>query len=755
MISEESALTPKLSQQRRTVAEYLERALGEAKDPGVALRALAQISPPQTIELLLRDGTSLRASLGAPALRELVRQTLLTGLATGGSAFASQAMRLLRACGDLVTAELVIAVALRLAPDERLNLSAPLVSEALVREPRNPKLLRLASDLGIHQNDPEQAHRLLTRLGRADPSWATVQYVQRARAKLPMPGGRSVRAALLSSFTVDPLVAYLDLECRELGLVPEIYLAPFNSWAQELIGDGSALRHFDPEIVFLAVSIDDLVPGLVGSLTAQKLQEGGDLALERVLTLARQFSDWSGATLVVHGFYSAHRDPAGILEGRSGPSRNAWLADLNARLGAELRQLPRAYVLDMSEVIMRRATGALEEPKLRHLAAMRLGEGVLPEVARAYACYVAPLKGLTAKCVVVDLDNTLWGGVIGEDGVNGIKLGDTAPGSEYREFQQYLQTLRERGILLAISSKNNPADALEVIRSHPAMLLREDAFSAMRINWSSKPENMLSLAAELNIGVDSLVFLDDNPHERELMRQALPQVLTPDLPADPSLYRRMLETLPQLQILEVTPEDRARAALYQAKRQRAEVRLAATSLIDYLNSLEIRVQIAPAGAGTLPRVHQLFQRTNQFNLTTRRYEAAQLAHFVAEPQWRLYAARAQDRFGDHGLVAVALVEAAGEIWRIDSFLMSCRVIGYGVETALLSALSREAAMAGATSLLGEFITSAKNQPAADFYPRHGFTPLSRRAEAEVWELELKGDCLPPPDWVHLNIAHEA
>jgi len=455
-------------------------------------------------------------------------------------------------------------------------------------------------------------------------------------------------------------------------------------------------------------------------MSADELGAAGAVAVDRVLTAARALTTWFEGLLVVHSFHSAHRDPRGVLADRDPASRHRWLSGLNARLAEGLLDLPHAYLLDVQEILLRRSRGALDNPKMRHLAAMRLGEHVLHEVARAYACYIAPFKGLTRKCVVVDLDNTLWGGIVGEAGRHGIKLGDTSPGAEYREFQRYLLTLRERGFLLAINSKNNPDDALAVIRSHEAMVLREDSFSAIRINWQPKTENMVSLAAELGFGVDALVFLDDNPHERELMRQLLPQVLTPELPADPARFRSTVESLPQLQTLVVTEEDRMRATQYQSKQQREQLRESVPTLDAYLASLGIEVAVTPASDATLPRVHQLVQRTNQFNVTARRYDAAQLAEFHHDAVWRIYTLRARDRFGDHGLVAAALVRLEAKRWTIDNFLMSCRVIGLGVETALLAAVSREAREAGAETLIGEYVETKKNAPARDLFERHGF-----------------------------------
>jgi FkbH-like protein len=630
---------------------------------------------------------------------------------------------------------------------ERVPASLLRVLDAqMERHPTHAGLLRAAATLSLRASEAARAHGLLTRLGLAEPTPSTAAFVRTARARLPEAGGQVARIALLSSFTVDQLVPFVDLQCRSLGLVPDIYVAPFNSWMREMVDEGAGLRAFNPQVAFLSVAIDDLVPELGGLLTPKELISAGEEALERVAAAVERFRGWSREPVVVHGFHSAFRDPAGVLAGREGPSRSQWLGELNAQLAERLRAFPGCYLLDMVDLLTRMDGGA-DAAKMRHLAAIRLPAAVLPEVARAYARYVAPRMGLTRKCVVLDLDNTLWGGVVGEDGPQGIRLGHGSPGSEYVEFQQFLATLPQRGIILAVNSKNNHDDAMEVIRHHEAMVLRETAFSALSINWRPKPENMAAIAEELGIGVESFVFVDDNPDERQLMRHALPQVLTVEMPRDPALYRATLEALPELQTLEVTGEDRSRVGQYRAKREREQVRLTTTSLEEYLHSLGVRVTIAPCSEANLSRVAQLFQRTNQFNVTTRRHDAPLLAQRMVDPGWRLYTLRAGDRFSDHGLVAIAIARVGATAWTVESFLMSCRVIGYGIETALLATIAGEAMAHGATRLDGEFVPTKKNEPARDLYERHGFVMRETSDGVQRWERPLVLESIGFPAWI--------
>ena len=711
---------------------------------------------PEAVAWLLDEEAAARAQWSASELTGLLQDLFTAAEGCLSDAGTSRVLDLVRRYSDVLPGRATADLLATLPLDVTDAGVRDVVRRVLERQPHHAGLLRVACEGAIRSGDGAAAHDLLTRLARADDDLATVRHVHRVRATVPAAGGPTARIALLSSFTVDFLVPYVDLECRALGLTPQIYVTPFNSWTQEVLAEASELRRFDPEIAFLAVSIDDLVPALAGAPPAADLEQAGDAALERVLSVARAFTTWSGAVLVVHGFHSAYTDPLGVLGGRSPSGRGRWLAELNARLSDGLRDLPRTFLLDVQDVLVRRAGGGPHDnPKMRHYASLRLGDRVLGEMARCYARYIAPLKGLTRKCVVVDLDNTLWGGVVGEDGPRGIQLGDTAPGVEYQDFQRYLAALSARGILLAVNSKNNPDDALEIIRSHEGMVLREDAFSAVRVNWRPKPENMVSIAEELNIGLDALVFLDDSPEERALMRESLPQVLTPELPTDPALYRQTVEALPQLQTLVVTETDQTRVEQYRARRQREQARDGAASLEEFLHSLEITVEIARADDSTLPRVHQLFQRTNQFNLTTRRHELDQLAAWARDPGWRLYTVRSRDRFGDHGLVAVGLVRLDRGAWVIDSFVMSCRVISYGVETALLATVCEAAAAAGAGAVIGEFVETRKNLPARDFYARHGFTADGGADGVTRWTRSLADGAVRRPPWVALVVADGA
>jgi FkbH-like protein len=354
--------------------------------------------------------------------------------------------------------------------------------------------------------------------------------------------------------------------------------------------------------------------------------------------------------------------------------------------------------------------------------------------------------------LAVDLDGTLWGGVIGEDGPDGVRLGSEYPGAAYRSLQRAILDLHRRGVVLAICSKNNPPEALEMIERHPSMLLRREHFAAVRINWVDKAQNLREIAAELNVGVDAVALLDDSPVEREWVRGQLPEVTVIELGGDPLGYADTLRLAPVFERISVTEEDRARGRYYAEEGRRKELERSAASLEDFYRSLELKVEVEEVGPQTLARAAQLTQKTNQFNLTTRRYTEAELGELASSPESRVYTLRAADRFGDSGIVGVAITRRENGSCEIDALLMSCRVIGRTIETAFLATIADEAGRAGAERLAGWFLPTAKNAPASGFYGSHGFERVAEDEGATRWELDLAGSTPACPPWIDLRVS---
>jgi len=560
--------------------------------------------------------------------------------------------------------------------------------------------------------------------------------------------GRRVKVAILSSFTVDPIKAYLQVDCLERGVWADVFIPSFNQFQQEILSPDSDLYKFTPDICFLHVQPDALLGGVSsGELSLDDVEP----LVDAVRGLIQTFRDHSNADLVVSNFASPDRFPNSLN------SREA--ADVYRQANDLLRQLadevPGVQVLDYDGLTAFHGKSSVADPRLRHIARMDIGDKFLPTLASKMQAYALAVRGLGRKCIVVDLDNTLWGGIVGEDGPDGIHLGPDFPGSAFVEFQHTLLSIKRRGILLAISSKNNEQDALEVLEGHPAMVLQPEDFAASRINWLDKYQNIESIADELNIGLESMVFIDDNPVEREMMHRLSPEVLTPEWPVDPVDYRAAIESLPDFETSALTEEDRNRSAMYANEKEREQFKTRSASLESYLHGLKLELMINEVEESDIPRVHQLFNKTNQFNLTTRRYSLAEVQGFRDSDDAALFVMRNRDTFGDNGLVGIALaLRDAGAIdegtWIVDSYLMSCRVLGRTVEQGFLSYILKDLKSRGGRSVIGKFISTAKNDMVQGFYADAGFTVIDADDEGERWSIDLTSFTPPSLPWLAIN-----
>ena len=346
------------------------------------------------------------------------------------------------------------------------------------------------------------------------------------------------------------------------------------------------------------------------------------------------------------------------------------------------------------------------------------------------------------KCIVLDLDNTLWGGIAGEDGINGVELSMDERGSGFIAFQQALLDMYHRGVILAINSHNNPEDALAVIRNHPNMILKEPHFAAMRMNWNDKHENIKSLAEELNIGLDSMVFFDDNPLHREMVRSFLPEVDVPELPTDPVLYTKILHALPYFPSHATTNEDTMRGNLYVTERLRREAEKRFTSKEDFLTSLGLEAYIEVNDTNSVARIAQLTEKTNQFNTKKNPLSTDEVISLMQGDTHEILSMRVIDRFGDYGVIGVAIVEKKTDVWHVEQLLMSCRILGRGAEEALLFAIAERARLHGADHLSFAYAPTEKNAPAKTFLDTT-IKNLSR--------FDITTNALTPPPWLKVTI----
>jgi FkbH-like protein len=378
-----------------------------------------------------------------------------------------------------------------------------------------------------------------------------------------------------------------------------------------------------------------------------------------------------------------------------------------------------------------------DDPRHWHASKVGFAPSLLPVYGDVVARTIAASRGLSRKCLVLDLDNTLWGGVIGDDGLAGIQLGQgSAAGEAFLAVQRMALELRARGVVLAVCSKNDEHNARLPFRDHPDMLLREDHIAVFQANWTDKAANLRAIAATLNIGVDALVFLDDNPAERMQVRRELPLVAVPELPDDPALYPRTLAAAGYFEAIAFSNEDRERASYYQANAQRAAALTASGGVSAYLGSLEMVCTIGLVDEVARPRVVQLINKSNQFNLTTRRYSESELVSAIRDSSRHLVQVRLADRFGDNGIISVLIADKKDEVWEIDTWLMSCRVLGRRVEEACLAHLVAAARLEGARELLGAYIPSPKNAMVANHYKKLGFSHERTVDGSSLWRLAL-------------------
>lgn len=478
---------------------------------------------------------------------------------------------------------------------------------------------------------------------------------------------------------------------------------------------------------------------VLGSSWRNGLETAARDIAERLLSLEGAIAAYSantGLPLVINTLPAASEPSLGYMDGYHQAGLAALTRRTNDALGTLAARHANISLIDTDVALSRVPHGERFDPRMWFYGRIAYGEGAVNEIADAYATAWARSRAQPVKVVALDFDNTLWGGVYGDDGVERLQCGDDPPGNAFKALQEECLRLKAQGKLLVALSKNNP-DAITAFEQHPGMALRPDDFAARAINWQPKPENIRQIAKELNLGLDSFIFLDDSPHEREAMRRLCPEVRVPEMPADPAARPRWLRGLTQTWPARLTSEDMERPAMYLAERKARELKETATSYDDYLRGLGQRLIIEPLSARTLPRVAQLHERTNQFNPTTRRFTQAELAAFMEKPdQALILVGTAEDRFGKHGIVAAAVARLEGKTAYIDSLVMSCRVIARQIETAFLGALIGTLCERGISEVVASYRPTAKNGLVRDLYGAHGFLPFGsddQEASYFIWK----------------------
>lgn len=531
------------------------------------------------------------------------------------------------------------------------------------------------------------------------------------------------RIAIIGDCATQQLAAALKGESVRRGYPLAVLDTDYNQMEAQLFDPQSELYAFQPDYILMFASAEKLKQRFHDTVPAERTEFAAH-EMQRFTGLWQAAAANCRAKILMFDFPEEEDAVFGSFALRTPASFGYQLRKLNYLLGEQIAaDYPYVYPIALSALQAALGRAAFFEDRTWYLAKLPVIPEALPAVAARVLDTVLALAGKVKKCVVVDLDNTLWGGVIGDDGIDGIQLGELGDGPAFAALQTWLLELKRRGILLAVCSKNNEDTAKEPFEKHPETVLRLEDFAAFVANWENKAQNIRQIQQTLNIGMDSFVFLDDNPFERNLVREMLPEVTVPELPEDPALVPAFVKGLHLFEAVSFSEEDAARTAQYQAEASRTAAQASFTSYEDYLVSLNMQGEILPFDSFHYPRIAQLTQRSNQFNLRTVRYSEADIAAIAADPAYLTRYMTLSDRFGEHGLISVVICKQQdADTLFIDTWLMSCRVLRRGVEGCLFDAIVQMALDHGYTYLTAEYLPTAKNKMVEHFYDEIGMQP---------------------------------
>ena len=517
-----------------------------------------------------------------------------------------------------------------------------------------------------------------------------------------------MKVAVLSNTNIDAMA-------RSLQKKYEIFKSDgYNVWVQEILDSSSKLHEFDPDVVFIILDGQELV-NVYEDYETVKSQ------LEKYLIYISEYvgKKASSTNIFISNFDIPPRRLQCLSEPRPEKAIECyWSRKLDNLCGS----LSKTYILDIKRMVGITGSKEFYSKKLWYMGGIRYSIKGQRIMENAIDKYIRAVEGKRKKCIVLDLDNTLWGGVIGEAGLQGIELSDNKEGARYRDFQMRLKDMKATGIILAVVSKNNYEDVMEVFKEHHGMYLKEEDFSEMIINWEPKTEGIKKLAQALNIGLDSMVFIDDNPVEREAVRCILPEVVVPDFPEDSSDMEDFITNIYEeyFLALDVTEEDRVKTEQYKQNAQREDMRKASASMEDYLLELKTKIRIWKAAEPDIERIVQLVMKTNQFNLTTKRYTDKEIRGMIESEQYDVYIASVEDKFGDNGKTVVLIVKKGKNQIEIDTFLMSCRIMSRFIEDQVIEFIENKYRTKGFKVINALYLKTNKNLPVSDLFERLGY-----------------------------------
>ena len=579
--------------------------------------------------------------------------------------------------------------------------------------------------LANHALDENQLNRL-------------AKVVQKARdGGLSMAPLVPFRLGILSNATSHFIVPALVATAARHGIALECVEADFDQVMQEALSPDSTINQAQCDAVLVAVDYRGL-PLNAAPGDAQAAQNTVQAALSHLSMIRNGLRTNSRAICILQTLPRPVESAFGSLDMALPGTPRQLIDDVNRGIAQSVAGT-EDLLLDVAHLAETVGLADWHDPTLWNMAKMPFSSEFLPLYADHVCRLIAALRGKSRKCLILDLDNTVWGGVIGDDGLDGIVIGQgDATGEAHLHVQRTALALRDRGVVLAVSSKNTDNIARQPFQKHPEMLLREDHIAVFQANWNDKATNIKAIAEELSLGLDAMVFLDDNPVERGLVRKMLPQVAVPELPDNAALYARTLLAAGYFEAIAFSGEDRKRADFYQDNARRVTLQKQAGDVDAYLLSLNMQMTLQPFDDTGRARIAQLINKSNQFNLTTRRYTEADVAAAQQDPNAFTLQVRLADTFGDNGMISVIICRRQQDDWDIDTWLMSCRVLGRKAETAVLQELITQARVHGVQRLIGRYLPTEKNKLVEDHYAKLGFTLLDKHADGStVWELHVQ------------------
>ena len=559
---------------------------------------------------------------------------------------------------------------------------------------------------------------------------------------------RPISIGIIADFNADNLVRLMEKECAPMGAT--VAAAPFGLAIQTLLQKSSEFWDRPYDLIVLWTLPGSVITTFNDVLNFEQWSpDQVDREVDAFLDLVRGLEGFVGAVFVPSWIAPPGCEHRPSIEMKSRVGSAAALLRMNSRLVEGLTNNAGVVVFNTERWLREAGRNGLSD-KLWYLSKTPYSKVVFHEAAQDMVATLRAILGLRKKLVILDLDNTLWGGIVGDLGWEGIQLGGHDPiGEAYLQFQKELKRLSQEGVVLAIVSKNEEAIALEAIEKHPEMLVRCRDLAGWRINWEDKAQNIVDLLAELNLGLDSAVFLDDSPHERSRIRQALPEVLVPEWPSDPMEYAKALRELRCFECPTLSFEDRARTAMYVSDRQRKKLQLEVGSLENWFQMLDLELEVEQLSSSNVERAAQLLNRTNQMNLTTRRMSAQEFAAWGAHKNHRTWTFRVKDKIGDYGLCGIASLAFDQSEARLVDFVLSCRAMGRGIEDAIISVIAKKVHEGGADKLRASYVATTKNKPCIRWIEKQPwFTPCDGR----TFLLDVSRD-ISAPKHVRITVSH--